>query len=332
VSAPSLPDLASQRLGGRVVYANDEFFAPKENLVLVTAPVFDPTRYTDRGKWMDGWETRRRREPGHDWCVVRLGAPGVVREVVVDTTHFRGNHPESAAIDATRIDREPARWDGGALEWASLIPPTSLSGDAANKFSVENDRPWTHVRLSIYPDGGVARLRIHGEAVPDWGRIVGEAEAGRIEVAAISRGGMVVACSDEFFGAPGNLLLPDDSQGMWDGWETRRRRGPGHDWVVVRLGRRAHIERVEIDTRHFKGNHPASAVVEGIDAPGAAPESLTAEAASWAELVSSTSLRPDVAHVFKPPELTPGAATHVRLSIYPDGGVARLRVFGAPLD
>jgi allantoicase len=332
MSALPLPDLASAQLGGRVVYANDEFFAPKENLILATAPVFEPARYTDRGKWMDGWETRRRREPGHDWCVVRLGAPGIVREVVVDTAHFRGNHPESAAIDAARIDREPERWDGGAPEWASLVPPAPLSGDAENRFRVKDDRAWTHVRLAIHPDGGVARLRVHGEAVPDWERIVREGPAGRIEVAAIPRGGMVVACSDEFFGAPGNLLLPGDSQGMWDGWETRRRRGPGHDWVVVRLGRRAHIERVEIDTRHFKGNHPASAVVEGIDAPGAAPESLSAEEASWAELVSNTSLRPDVAHVFEPPDLTPGAATHVRLSIHPDGGVARLRVFGAPLD
>jgi allantoicase len=332
MSALPLPDLASPRLGGRVVYANDEFFAPKESLILATAPVFDPARYTDRGKWMDGWETRRRREPGHDWCVVRLGAPGIVREVVVDTAHFRGNHPERAAIDAARIDREPDRWDGGAPEWASLVPVTPLSGDAANRFRVEDERAWTHLRLSIHPDGGVARLRVYGEAVPDWERIVQEDPAGRIEVAAIPRGGMVVACSDEFFGAPGNLLLPGDSLGMWDGWETRRRRGPGHDWVVVRLGRRAHIERVEIDTRHFKGNHPASAVVEGIDAPGAAPESLTAEGAFWAELVSNTSLRPDVAHVFEPPNLTPGAATHVRLSIHPDGGVARLRVFGAPLD
>jgi allantoicase len=332
MSALPLPDLASARLGGRVVYANDEFFAPKESLILATAPVFDPARYTDRGKWMDGWETRRRREPGHDWCVVRLGAPGIVREVVVDTAHFRGNHPESAAIDAAWIDREPDRWDAAGPEWASLVPVTPLSGDVANRFRVEDDRAWTHVRLSIHPDGGVARLRVYGEAVPDWERIVRQDPAGRIEVAATPRGGMVVACSDEFFGAPGNLLLPGDSQGMWDGWETRRRRGPGHDWVVVRLGRRAHIGRVEIDTRHFKGNHPASAVVEGIDAPGATPESLTAEGAPWAELLSNTSLRPDVAHVFEPPDLVPGPATHVRLSIHPDGGVARLRVFGAPLD
>jgi allantoicase len=332
MSERSLPDLASQRLGGRVVYANDEFFAPKENLLLPTAPMFDPARYTDRGKWMDGWETRRRREPGHDWCVVRLGVPGIVREVVVDTAHFRGNHPESAAIDAVWTDREPDRWDGDAPEWVSLVPATPLSGDAANRFRVEDDRPWTHLRLSIHPDGGVARLRVHGEAIPDWERIASDATTGGIEVAATPRGGTVVACSDEFFGAPGNLLLPGDSEGMWDGWETRRRRGPGHDWVVVRLGRRALVERIEIDTRHYKGNHPASAAVEGIDAPGAGPQELTAEGTPWVELVPRTTLRPDVAHVFEPPDLVPAAATHVRLSIHPDGGVARLRVLGALLD
>jgi allantoicase len=332
MSDRSLPDLASQRLGGCVVFANDEFFAPKENLLLPAPAAFDPGRYTDRGKWMDGWETRRRRDPGHDWCVVRLGVPGIVREVVVDTAHFRGNHPASASIDAAWTDREPDRWDVGTPEWVSLVPPTALSGDAANRFRVEDDRPWTHMRLSIHPDGGVARLRVHGEATPDWERIARDAAASGIEVAAIPRGGMVVACSDEFFGAPGNLLLPGDSEGMWDGWETRRRRGPGHDWVVVRLGHRVIVERIEIDTRHYKGNHPASAGVEGIDVSGAEPQELTAEGAPWVELVRRTTLRPDVAHVFEAPALEPAAATHVRLSIHPDGGVARLRVLGTLLD
>ncbi|CAN5824433.1 allantoicase [soil metagenome] len=326
-----LPDLAARRLGGRVLYANDEFFAPKENLNLEAEPVFDPARYTDRGKWMDGWETRRRREPGHDWCVVRLGVPGVIREVVVDTAHFRGNHPESAAVDAASLAAEPDHWEAGDVDWLPIVPPTQLAGHSANRFRVEDDRPWTHVRFSIHPDGGVARLRVHGEAAPDWESMAREAPEGRVEVAAIPRGGMVVACSDEFFGGPGNLLLPGESEGVWDGWETRRRRGPGCDWVVVRLGRRVKVDRIEIDTRHYKGNYPASARVEAVDATGADPEALLAEEALWKEVVSETSLRPDVAHVFEPPELTPAAATHVRLSIHPDGGVARLRVLGTPL-
>ena len=324
-----LPDLASARLGGRAVAANDEFFAPKENLVLDAAPAFDPVRYTQRGKWMDGWETRRRREPGHDWCVVRLGIPGVVHGVVVDTAHFRGNHPESASVDAARLGDELGRWEDA--EWVPLVPRSPLAGDAPNRFRVGDERPWTHVRLSIFPDGGVARLRVHGRAAPDWAALSSAEGRGEIELAGISRGGVVIACSDAFFGAPNHLLLPDDPLGMWDGWETRRRRAPGHDWAIVRLGHRARVERIEIDTRHFKGNYPESASVESIDAPDAAVEDLTADGAAWREVLARRQLRPDVAHVFTPPDLVPADASHVRLSIFPDGGVARLRVRGTPL-
>jgi allantoicase len=321
-----LPDLASKSLGGCAILANDEFFAPKENLLLDAAPVFEPERYTERGKWMDGWETRRRREPGNDWCVVRLAVRGIVRGVVIDTAHFRGNHPQSASVEAARIETETDDWN--AVEWVPLVPLARLTGDSPNAFRVEDARPWTHVRLSIFPDGGVARLRVHGEPVPDWGRLQGTAGPGGVEVAAIPRGGVVVTSSDEFFGAPHHLLLPGEPEGMWDGWETRRRRGPGHDWVLVRLGHRTMVERVEIDTRHFKGNYPDSARVEAIDAPGASAGDLTAESAAWRELVARTRLRPDAPHSFEPPELAPGRATHVRLSIFPDGGVARLRVWG----
>ena len=323
----SLPDLASSRLGGRAVAANDEFFAPKESVVLEGDATFDPGRYTDRGKWMDGWETRRRREPGNDWCVVRLGVPGIVRYVVVDTSHFRGNHPESASVEGARLDVEPVRWEDAA--WVPLVPRSPLAGDAKNAFPVGDARLCTHVRLSIFPDGGVARLRVHGEPVPDWEALA--RKDGPVEVAAIPRGGSVVASSDEFFGAPHHLLLPDDPEGMWDGWETRRRRGPGNDWVVVRLGRRARIERIEIDTRHFKGNYPESARVEAIDADGASAADLAGNDARWREILPRTPLAADRAHGFEPPVLSPADATHVRLSIYPDGGVARLRVRGALL-
>jgi allantoicase len=324
----SLPDLASRRMGGSAVAANDEFFASSENLLREADATFEPERYTDRGKWMDGWETRRRREPGNDWCVVRLGVPGVVHGIVIDTAHFRGNHPESASVEGARVDAGPARWDDA--EWAPLVRRTPLAGDTKNAFGVDEPRLCTHVRLSIFPDGGVARLRVHGEPAPAWDSLA-DVE-GLVEVAAIPRGGAVLASSDAFFGAPHHLLLPDDPQGMWDGWETRRRRGPGNDWVVVRLGRRTEIGRIEIDTRHFKGNYPESARVEAVDMAAVSANELGGEQVPWREVLPRTRLRPDVRHRFEPPELTPGPATHVRLSTFPDGGVGRLRVHGRLLE
>jgi allantoicase len=193
-------------------------------------------------------------------------------------------------------------------------------------FAAGDPRFCTHIRLSIFPDGGVARLRVHGEPAPNWETLAGR--EGAIEVATIPRGGSVVASSDEFFGAPLHLLLPDDPEGMWDGWETRRRRGPGNDWVVVRLGHRVRIEGIAIDTRHFKGNYPDSARVEALDAGDAGAAELLRDDAAWREILPPTKLAADRAQDFEAPTLSPADATHVRLSIFPDGGVARLRVRG----
>lgn len=315
-----LIDLASERIGGCAVDANDEFFAPKENLLKPAEPVFDPERYTDRGKWMDGWETRRRRAPGHDWCVVALGAPGRIGRVVVDTRHFRGNHPEACSLEASP---DP---EGDA--WQEILPRVPLTGDAPNEFSVDADGVFARVRLNIYPDGGVARLRVFGE--PAGVRAAGPGDEGErpLDLASALLGGAPVACSDRFFSDPRNLLLPDPPKNMGDGWETRRRRGPGHDWVVIRLACPGIIEEVEVDTTHFKGNYPAECSLEGCVAPtGEAAEGpLAWDAHPWRELLPKSELGPNAQHVFRPKEAVP--VSHVRFNIYPDGGVARLRLRG----
>ncbi len=325
------PDLASARLGGRALAASDEFFAPKERLLRAEPPEWRPDEYTDRGKWMDGWETRRRRGAGHDWVVVRLGVPGEIRGVDVDTTHFKGNHPESAEVEACAIETEPADGAWESVGWRTIVPRAPLTPDAPNPFPVESPDTWSHVRLAIHPDGGVARLRVHGVARPDWGRL---AVGGPVDLALLAHGGRIVATSDAFFGAASNLLSPGPSSGMFDGWETRRRRGPGHDWVVVALGRRGRIVRVEIGTRYFRGNYPESASLEAVDAPGADdPEAeleLLDESGAWSEILPRVGLEPDADHAYEPPELRPALATHVRLRIYPDGGISRLRLFGEP--
>jgi allantoicase len=321
-----LIDLAGARVGGRAILANDEFFAPKTNLLKAGRAVFIEGKYTTRGKWMDGWETRRRRTPGHDWCVVRLGVPGVVRAVTVDTRHFRGNHPEACSIEAAALrgNPKPASLRGSAA-WETVVARHPLSGDTENELAAGAESRVTHVRLNIFPDGGVARLRVWGEARPDWAAI--EAKARRLDLVAVEHGGVPLAASDEFFSEPLNLLMPGPSADMGDGWETRRRRGPGHDWVILRLGARGTIDAVRVDTTHFKGNFPESCRLEGCDLPGLARMSVPDAGAPWRELVPHTKLRADAQHRFRAVGRS-GPVTHVRLSIYPDGGVARLRVFG----
>lgn len=319
-----LPDLAAEAVGGAALLCNDEFFAEKENLLRGHAAEWKEHVYTDRGKWMDGWETRRRREPGYDWCVIRLGLPGLIRGVVIDTAYFRGNFPESASLEACTID-EPL--DLAALaraEWTEILPRATLAGDSKNQFAITSERRFTHVRLNIFPDGGVARLRIHGEVVPSWDRL--RAHGGLVDLAALANGAVVEVCSDMFFGSRNNLIKPGPSRSMADGWETRRRRGPGNDWAIVRLCAPGTIERLEIDTSHFKGNAPGRIMVEALDAPRTPVAQLPA-LEGWRPVLE-TAVQPHTVHIFEPELRRVGRATYLRLSVFPCGGVARLRVWG----
>lgn len=321
-------DLVAERLGGRVIAANDEFFAPKENLLKAAAAVWIADKYTDVGKWMDGWETRRRRTPGYDWCIVKLGLPGIVHGVVVDTAHFKGNFPEHCELEACTVDGEPGtqQLEDAATSWNTLLPKSPLAGDAQNRFAISSPQRITHLRLKIYPDGGVARLRIHGEVVPNWPAI---ARAGReIDLAAIEHGGLVIDSSDMFFGSRNNLILPGPSTGMHDGWETRRRRGPGHDWCVVRLGAPGRIRRVEIDTAYFKGNFPESCSLEVCSTARDVTDASALAGLAWKEILPRTKLKADSLHAYEKEIMDAGEATHARFHIYPDGGVARLRLIG----
>ncbi len=317
-----LVNLAAQSLGASVVAANDEFFGEKDRLIDPRAPVWIDDRYTDRGKWMDGWETRRRREPGHDWCVIRLGVPGVVRGVDVDTTHFKGNFPEACAIDVCDDPGRSGDWE--AAGWCELLPRTLLRGDTQNTSAVPSAPTCSHVRLRIFPDGGVARLRVYGHVAPDWSRL---RSRGEVDLAAIEHGGFVVVCSDMFYGHRQHLIMPGDARTMGEGWETKRRRDGGHDWTIIRLGAPGTIARAEIDTRHFKGNAPGACSLEAATAAG----DPTAPHVEWRELMPKTPLQPDARHVFDSTLAQIAGATHVRFNIFPDGGVARLRLFGRPV-
>jgi len=321
-----LPNLAGERFGTAVIAANDEFFAPKEGLIKAGPPEWREGLYTERGKWMDGWETRRRRSPGYDWAIIRLGLAGIAQGVVIDTSFYTGNYPERASIDACDVEGVPSPelLTGSDVEWWPLLAPVDLVGNAPNEFAVDaGTRAATHVRLNIFPDGGVARLRVHGTVVPNEREFDSSRE---VDLAATERGGFVVSCSDMHYGDRQNLILPGRSTHMGDGWETKRRRGQGHDWSIVRLARRGTLSRVELDTDHYKGNAPGACMLEFCDI-GASADTVAfdAQSANWHTLVAETPLQPHARHVF---DVDAPEATHVRLSIYPDGGVARLRVIG----
>jgi allantoicase len=306
-------DLASRSLGGGVIYANDELFADRENLIKAEDAVFQPHTFGNKGQVMDGWETRRRRGAAGDGqgdsAIVRLGCAGVVRRVVVDTSYFTGNYPPEVSVEACGAEGYPSPAELATTSWTTLVPRSAVAGDARNEFDVAVEQRFTHVRLTIFPDGGVARLRVYGEPVPDP-RLL----PATIDLAALENGAVVTGCSNMFYAAPANLLMPGLARVMGDGWETARRRDDGNDWVEVRLACAGTVEVVELDTSHFVGNAPGWAAL-GSDG---------------GDLVARTALQPDTRHRFAVADGP--AAGRVRLDVYPDGGMARLRVFGRPTE
>jgi allantoicase len=357
-----LVDLADRRLGASVMAANDEFFAERENLLKPERPEFAPEVFGHKGKIMDGWETRRRRGSGeaphpaagaHDFALIRLGAPGVIRGIVVDTAHFRGNYPRAVSIEAACVPGAPSPEEllDEGTEWTVLVPETAVGGHAANGFTVDDGRRYTHLRLNQHPDGGVARLRVHGEVAPDpeW-----LAALGTFDVVALENGGAVLDASDRFYSPPGNTILPGRPRRMDDGWETRRRRDSGHDWIHYALTAQSAVRAVEIDTGCLKGNSAGWVALWGRDgdgdgdgtADGGGDEGRGSHdsAAEWRELLPRTRLQPDTVHRFllgggdgdggadgdgRPQREGPAPVTEVRLDIFPDGGIARLRLYGS---
>jgi allantoicase len=307
-----LPDLALRPLGGAVIWANDETFAEKDNLIRPGPAGYQPATFGHRGQVYDGWETRRRREKGHDEAIVRLGVPGVIRGVVVDTAWFKGNYPPEISIEALEVAGYPrAQHLAAAQGWETLVERAKVYGDSRNPFEVTSEKRWTHVRLTIYPDGGVARLRVHGEGRPDTRFLNG----GPLDLAALENGGLVLDCSNRFYSSPQNVIFPGFAQVMGDGWETARRRDDANDWVLLRLAGAGRVRLAEIDTSYFVGNSPGAAALSGLRPDG-----------KWVELLPRTELLPDTRHRFLID--AQDVVEQARLDIYPDGGLSRLRLFG----
>jgi allantoicase len=316
-------NLADPRLGARALEASDEFFAPKERMLDPEPAVFVPGKYDDNGKWMDGWETRRKRTTGYDWCVVKLARSGVVKGLDIDTSHFTGNFPPAASVEAAYVPGgEPP---GSSTQWTQIVPSMTLQGNSHHYVEVADGQAYTHLRLNLYPDGGVARLRVYGQPQVDWANA---SRSAPVDLAAMENGAYVVAANNQHFGAASNMLMPGRGVNMGDGWETRRRREPGNDWAIIALARPGTITKVEVDTAFFKGNYPDRCSIQAAYVTGGTDSSLITQAMFWPTLLGEQKLQMDKQHRFEAELAAIGPVTHLRLNIIPDGGVSRLRAWG----
>jgi allantoicase len=321
-------DLASERVGGETLCCSDDFFAEMENLLKSGRGIFIDDKYTERGKWMDGWESRRSygRDNGRefDWCIIRLGISGVIRGFDIDTNYFRGNAPQTVSVEACVSIQQPNE----DTVWHTVLAESEVAAHSQNIFEICNAQSWTHVRLNMFPDGGIARLRVYGEADVSWNDFV---DGELIDLASIKNGAKALLVSDMFFSDKNNLIMPGRGKDMGDGWETKRRRDPGPDWSIVKLAAQGSVEKVIVDTCHFKGNFPDTFKLEGINTSSDDFNDANAEL-DWQTIIPQTKLYAHREHLFINEIATDKlqAFTHVKLSIYPDGGISRMRVFGQP--
>jgi allantoicase len=316
-------NVADERLGAAVLSATDEFFAPAMRMLSPSEPQWRAGVYDAHGKWMDGWETRRRRDQGHDHCIVRLAGPCTLALLEIDTRYFTGNYPPFASVQAVSVAAAPDEH----THWTELLPSSKLMGDQRNFFDVQSTRAWTHLKLNLDPDGGIARLRVYGTLQRDWTKVAADEV---IDLAAALNGGRALACSDEHYGSMANLLLPGRGASMADGWETRRRRGPGFDWAIVRLACSGRIQFVEVDTAYFKGNYPHQISINAAYLRDSLDADLTGPCLDWPVLLEPELLQADSVVQFRAQVRDLGCVSHVRVNMHPDGGLSRVRLFGLP--
>jgi allantoicase len=322
-------DLANENIGGKMLYATDDFFAEKENLLKSETPIFITDKYTDLGKWMDGWESRRKRVAGHDHAIIQLGAPGIICGFNIDTSFFTGNFPEYAMIEGVEIEGKITLEKLHQAKWTTILHKTQLSGHTQNLFGITNNKRFTHLRFHIYPDGGVARLRVHGKVIPHKNNL-----KGKIDLAASVNGATVISASDYHYGSKDSLILPNRAKVMGEGWETKRSRGTHHDWIIVKLCGTGKIHEIEIDTNHYKGNFPDSCSIEVLKTKEAhllPCDFRDRTDLKWTEILPRTKLKASHQHFFAKElnaEVAKNGATYMKITIHPDGGISRLRVKG----
>jgi allantoicase len=322
-NSQTLVNLASPKMGTKILSVSDEFFGEANRMLSDKDPVFIEDKFDEHGKWMDGWESKRRRDGGNDWVIIKLGSPGVISNIEVDTSYFTGNFPPFFSLEGTNSKKIPT----DEKDWVSLITKASLIGDQKNNFEIKSTKTVNYIRLQIFPDGGVARLRLFGEVRYDWSKFKNHE---LIELSSLNLGGSIVAFNNAHYGDVSALLSEGRGRTMGDGWETRRRREPGNDWIIIKLAKKAIIKEIEIDTAHFKGNFPDQASIQAVSGSEViiSNENIIKDSEKWDFILEKTKLKADSIHKFSLDLNSQKEATHVRLNIYPDGGVSRLRIFG----
>ena len=320
-----LVDLAQTRLGSKIVFKTDDFFASANRIINPAPPIFKEGAFDKHGKWMDGWETRRRRRKGHDYLIIKLGKPGRITKVDIDTSHFSGNHPAQASLQACYSNK---RIPGKNSKWITILKKKITKANSHHFFNIKNKSVFTHIKLNIYPDGGVARLRIYGSIATEkinFGKKI-------INLSSVLNGASIIACNNQHFGKAENILAPGNGKNMGDGWETRRSRGKNFDWLILKCAKAGKINKIQIDTHHFKGNYPDMCSLQAVYLPGnISSNSIVKKSSKWKLLLNKVKLRANRKHNFRNKLMPKNKINYIRINIFPDGGISRFRALGRVL-
>jgi len=320
-----LVNLASPKMGTKILAFSDDFFGDATRMLNDKDAIFIEDKYDNHGKWMDGWESKRRRDGGNDWAIIKLGSAGIISKIEIDTSYFTGNFPPFFSLEGLYSETGPNEYSN----WKTLMEKTNLIGDSRNKFELKTKETLNYIKLQIFPDGGVARIRLFGEVRYDWDQFN---DKETIELSSLKLGGSILAYNNAHYGDVSALLSDGRGKTMGDGWETRRRREPGYDWIIIKLAQKGKIEKIEIDTAHFKGNYPDRASIQAISInKDITTKGLIQNSVDWDIILAETKLSADKIHTYRIDTNSKNEATHIKLNIYPDGGVSRLRIFGTKL-
>ena len=316
-----LIDLAQSRLGSKIVFKTNEFFAPAKRIINPWPPIFKEGVFDKHGKWMDGWETKRKRGKGYDYLILKLGRPGRISKIDIDTSYFSGNQPSKVSLHACFSKKKLPNKNS---KWTTILKKKPTKANSHHFFNVTNKSIFTHIKLNIYPDGGVARIRIYGSI-----EILKNFTGKVLNLTSVLHGATPIACNNEHFGRAENILAPGMGKNMGDGWETRRSRGKNFDWLIIKCATTGKINKIQIDTHHFKGNYPDKCSLQAAYLNAKiSSKTIIDRSKKWKLLLNKVKLHAHKKHNFQNKLMKNKKVNYIRINIFPDGGISRIRAFG----